>query len=223
VSRPRVGVITGLKREAACLRRERDRGYDIRSGAGPIAAARAAREALAAGCRGLVSFGFAGALSPELTAGALIVPETVIGLGGERWRTDEAWRRRVLSTSPDALTAPLLGIDAVVGSPAAKSALAAGTGAIAVDTESHAVARIAWEAGVPFLAVRAVSDAAGDALPGWLLASLDERGEVRPLAFAAALLRDPRRLAAVLTLFRGSRRALARLRALAASGALGRP
>ncbi len=223
MSRPRVGIITGLRREAACLRRDGARRYDVRSGAGPVAASRAAREALAAGCRGLVSFGFAGALSPELTAGALSVPETVIGLCGERWRTDEAWRRRVLAVSPDALTAPLLGIDAVAGSPLAKSALAARTGAIAVDTESHAVARVAWEAGVPFLAVRAVSDRAGDALPGWLLASLDQRGEARPLAFAAALLRDPRRLAAVLTLFRGSRRALARLRAVADGDALGRP
>jgi adenosylhomocysteine nucleosidase len=220
VGRPRVGIVTGLKREAACFRRGAGSSAApmVSCGAGPEAAARAARELVAGGCFGLISFGFAGALSPELAAGTLIIPETVLTLGGERFETHESWRQRVLAAAPTALTASIVGVDAVAASQAAKAALNSRITAVAVDTESHAVGRVAAGAGLPFLVVRAVSDRAGDAVPGWLLATLDAGGDVSPPVFAAALLRDPRRLAVVLALFLGSRKALARLRPLTGTG-----
>jgi len=45
---------------------------------------------------------------------------------------------------------------------------------------------------VPFLAVRAVADPAGMALPAAALAALDGEGRLRPLRLLAALSRHPR-------------------------------
>jgi adenosylhomocysteine nucleosidase len=219
VSRPGgVGIVTGLRREAACFRRLTGGARVVCYGAGAEAARRAARHLVQTGCRGLVSFGFAGSLSPRLPAGTLIVPEAVLTLDGARFPADEPWRRRILVVTGDAVTAPIVGVDAVAASPAEKASLAQFTGAIGADMESHAVAGVAREAGVPYIAVRAVSDRATDSIPAWLLRTLDARGDVAPLAFGAALLRDPRRLATVLTLFSGTRKALARLRPLTIDG-----
>lgn len=214
---PAVGIVTGLAREAALFGRGRGARWGARVlsyGLGANAAARAARDLVAAGCTSLVSFGFAGALADALEAGALLLPEAVLTLHGERWRTSEDWRARLLAANPDAATAAILGVDAVAATPAAKAALARRSGAIALDMESHGVGRVAAEMGLPFLVVRAVSDRREDVLPPWLLAAVDDRGTVRPAALARALLADPRRLAPLLTLGRGSRRAAARLRSL---------
>ena len=41
--------------------------------------------------RGLISFGIAGALAPELRTGDLIIADTVMNDIGEIWRTHEPW------------------------------------------------------------------------------------------------------------------------------------
>ncbi len=81
-------------------------------------------------------------------------------------------------------------VDRLVASPEAKRVLARETGADAVDMESAAIEEVCREAGVPFLAVRAVSDTADTALSQRLVMLLSG-GNVSPVKATAAVLRQP--------------------------------
>ena len=57
--------------------------------------------------------------------------------------------------------------------------------------ESGAVARVAKEAGVPFMAVRAIADSADIGHPPGSLGALDEFGELNLLRLFKGLIRHP--------------------------------
>lgn len=174
------GVVTGLRAEAKLLR-----GLPLVACAGtePETAARAL---LAAGATRLVSFGLAGGLDPALPPGTLVLATEVIA-DGQCWPTDPAWA----AAFPQAHRAPVLGVVEPLTSRAAKAAAFARTGAVAVDMESGAVARVAAQAGVPLLVLRAVADPAGQAVPAAALRCLDGQGRLRPRAALAALALHP--------------------------------
>lgn len=177
-----VGIITGMRAEARLLR-----GLPLVAcaGAEPEAAARAL---VAAGATRLLSFGLAGGLDPALAPGRVILATTIID-GGERWPTDGAWRRA--ARGPGRGGAPLLASGRPLAGRADKAAAFAATGAAAVDMESGAVARVAAQAGLPFLAARAVADPAWQSLPPQALACIDGQGRLRLRAALWALLRHP--------------------------------
>jgi adenosylhomocysteine nucleosidase len=106
------------------------------------------------------------------------------------------------------------GVDRLLATPAQKRALLAATGALAADMESHAVAEAASAAGKPLLVVRAISDAADQALPVAATRFLGQQGEIRPSALIRVVTR-PRELAALLRLSLDTRRALGSLRQVA--------
>jgi hypothetical protein len=161
-----------------------------RSGMGYRSAAAAAERILRRRPALLVSTGFCGALAPDLRAGDVVVATEVLDVAsGERLPVSaEATaavpgRRGVIATSPHPLTDPASRRD-VPGA--------------AVDMESAALARAAAAAGVPFAAVRAVSDAVGDRVPPALAAL----GDAPPLRAATRL--RPRDVPALLGLARGA-------------------
>ncbi len=220
----RPGIITGLVREAACLAAERQGGGpEIRcSGAHGGRAAAAARDLIGKGCDGLVSFGMAGGLDPALRPGDLILPETIIAPDGTRLAADSGWRHE-LTAALDGRMAfradPVAGSDGFVATPEAKRTLAENTGAVAVDMESHAVARVAAERNIPFLAVRAVADPARRALPWAALGAVRADGSLRYGLVLGRLLVRPWQMVSLIGLSRESSRALASLRSVAALGA----
>lgn len=153
-------------------------------GGGQAEGAAAAAQRLAeSGVSGLVSFGLAGGLDPALVPGTVLVPTAVL-LDSERWDADGALSRRLGGAAQETL----YGGGAVVATVAAKAALFARTGAVAVDLESAAVARAARRHGLPFAALRAVCDGAGRDLPRAALAGLDGAGRIAGwrVAWAAA-------------------------------------
>lgn len=216
----RLGIITGLIRETRCLCVLPAEGRPaVRChGPGPAPAAEAARTLVGEGCQALLSFGIAGGLDPALGPGDVVVADQVVAPGGARYPTDAAWRNGLtaLLGGQSALSAPLAGSDRVVMEPAAKGRLFEETGAVAVDMESHAVAEVAAAAGVPFLALRAVSDTAAGTVPRSALKGVDRQGRDRPWAVARALLERPRELPALLELKRDGAAALKALRRVAA-------
>jgi adenosylhomocysteine nucleosidase len=232
----RLGIVAALPGEARPLTGRRvdpggrwrsASGVDLQlAGIGPRRAATAAEALLAAGATALASWGSAGALVPDLTAGALLLPRTVVAADGEVLTVDAAWHRRLLeclATHVPVATGLLVEVRAVVASPADKVSLRRRTGAVAVDMESVAIARCACQAGVPFVAVRAVVDGANTAVPGVALAALDGLGRLRPLRLAAGLLRAPRAWPALGELrrsFRHCQATLARVAALAGTDLL---
>jgi len=218
-----VGVVVALAAEARALVRRRyllgvveQAAPGVRvlvCGIGPRAAAEAAATLAQGGVAALAVFGVAGALDPALSPGTLLLPAEVLDEQGRRHATDPAWRARLaarLGSAPD--ERPLLTVESPLLGPQDKRLALQRWGAPAVDMESAAVARIARARRLPFLALRAVADGAGDSIPAPLAAAIDRYGRPRALAMAAALLRHPRLLAELPHLASTMNRASAALR-----------
>ena len=147
--------------------------------------------AITSDCRGLISFGIAGGLAPDLRPGSCIVASSIV-CGAGRLATDTAWSRNALALIPDAVHGTIAGIsDAFVTHPAAKRALRVKTGALAVDNESHVVARVAAAHGLPMTAVRVVVDPAEREIPASAIAAVRADGSIDLAALARAIGRAP--------------------------------
>lgn len=160
----------------------------------------------------VLSFGLCGGLDPALAPGTLLAATAIAGHGV----VDAGWAA-ALAEATGARPAAIAHSPAAVTTPAAKAALRAATGAVAVDMESGLAADAAAAWGVPFAALRAVGDPAGAAVPPAAALGLNPDGTTAPLRVALALLRAPRDLPALLALARDSARAMRRLRLAAAA------
>lgn len=219
-----VGVLTGLAAEARLLDGHGGDGALIVActGADPRRAREEAGQLVSQGATALVSFGLAGGLCPSLRAGDLVCAERVVLPGGLAVAVDADWRRAVLARAQplrDALGGAMAGVDRLLVTTEEKC-LAAASGAVAADMESHAVALAAEEAGVPFIVLRAVSDPAGRALPSVARVALKPGGRVDAQAVAMALVRRPSEWPAVARLALDTRAAMATLRGAVGVGAL---
>jgi nucleoside phosphorylase len=270
-----LGVVTGLKSEAKLLE---GLGLACVSTGGRADSARSKIDRLlAGGATGLVSFGIAGALAPDLKTGDLVIAEAVVGESGERWQAHQPWIDALLSTiaasgegRPDdvphhaaarrseghAAAGPLwssehdlseglllerptpsvtsavrpgpmagvtaqgrddeagrvragaiLGRDHMLSSPTEKADAFTRTAALVADMESHHVAGIATERNLPFIAVRAVSDQAGEVLPAIMASFVDAGGATKMSAVLAALISGRVKLGSLLQAGRASKRA----------------
>jgi len=158
----------------------------------------------------VVSCGFAGGLDAALSPGDLVLATAVRGAGGDSLAAPESPRVAAAAALDGlrCLQGELVCTTSVAASPEEKRALAR-SGALAVDMESYGVARAAVEAGVPWLALRAIVDPLGSALPGFTR-------EPRRTYFWPALrhaLSGPRAAAGLVRLARDASRAGAALEA----------
>lgn len=203
----RVGVVAALPAEGQCLSsRKLCPGGSVSlagalqlqlAGMGPDRAHRAAKHLLAAGAKALVSWGVAGGLAPQLKAGTLLLPETVQTAKGQVYCTDSHWRQTLIQCLDDSLPLSceaLQHTETVLSLPREKADLYQQTRCVAADMESAAVARLAAEAQVPFLVIRAIADPAHAALPTSALQALDPNGRFQPFTFVTSLLRHPQDL-----------------------------
>jgi adenosylhomocysteine nucleosidase len=129
----------------------------------------AARAVSAEEPRLVISCGFCGALDPRLDAGDLVLATSVRDEGGDEVAAPSASlekARRALS-GLRVFEGQILCTTSVAATPAEKLALAS-SGAIALDMETHPIARAAARAGIPWLAVRAVIDPADSTLPAFV-------------------------------------------------------
>jgi hopanoid-associated phosphorylase len=133
----------------------------------------------------MLSFGVAGGLASHLRAGDWVVASTVRESQTVR-ATDATWSRRLLNMIDDAVHAPVVGVDAPIAEPAKKRELHRTTGAVAVDMESHIVARVAAAHRLAFAAVRVIVDPAHRRIPPAALLGMRPDGR----ANVSAILRD---------------------------------
>ena len=177
----------------------------VEEGAARSGNARAARVGLQAGLPlpegRLVSFGLAGALVSGLEPGTLVSARRIVDADGT-----VLWEQEPLRV-PGALTAVVCDAGLVVDDPSARRELARETGAVAVDTESAALAATGRLAGV----VRAISDTPERPVGRLAHAALPD-GRTDWRAVARAFLAEPR---ATIRTALAARRALASLRAAA--------
>jgi hopanoid-associated phosphorylase len=165
--------------------------------------------------RGVISFGVAGGLDPSLKSGDVVVA-TEVTAGDARWFAG-------LSLAEDQIAAlamggrrivrgGLAGVEEVVVAQACKAALRSETGAAAVDMESHIAAAYAAEAGLPFAALRVISDPASRALPALARAAIKPNGDVDLRKIFHGLMQNPTTLRALVSTGIDFNRALKSLR-----------
>lgn len=189
-----VGIISALPRELAALQRLKPQGCQIlAAGMGAEAAARGA-EAMVTSQRlsALISAGYAGGLVAPALPGTIVV---------------DTADPRLDACLPAALRGRIVAATGVVRTPEARARLAAETGGIAVDMESAAVAQVALRHGLPFAAVRAITDGPDSRLViDWDRYS-DGEGRVRTLAAVFGALRTPGGVAEMRQLWYASKKA----------------
>ena len=172
------------------------------------------RLAIAAGARSIISFGVAGGLAPELTPGDCVVASAIIDYPVVR-PTDPLWSRKLADMIPDARHGPIMGVNSVVSNPADKRKLHASTRAVAVDMESHLVARLADAHGLAFAAVRVIIDPAHRAVPPAALLAMAPGGNTDVSAMVREILARPSQVSPLMRLAAdaiAARAALVRLR-----------
>ena len=138
----------------------------------------------------------------------------------DRFTADAAMRGRLLELLGDKISGgTLLGVDQPVRTPDQKLGLFVETEATACDMESHAVAEVAREAGIPFIALRIVSDPSHRAIPDAALAGLTESGGVSAGAVMRAAALRPWEIFDLIALALDARIAFGALRRVARRGA----
>jgi adenosylhomocysteine nucleosidase len=156
--------------------------------------------------RAAIAIGVAGAVSPGLAAGDLLVGHQVMRDDGRALQEPApallAASARLLAARP----AALISVPRLAATRADKrrlqtiaADLAPGLAA-AVDLESAAFAAAAAAWGLPWLILRAVSDDAGEELPALLNDCLDDGGALRRGRLAVRLFRQPSVLRQLLSL-----------------------
>ncbi len=152
----------------------------------------------------LISFGFAGGLSKRLEAGSLVLCRQLYAEGDMRSRPVVCSDIGLLTLAQAQQAngkAPLLGssvtVDRVVSRPEEKRVLGETYQADVLEMESYWIGRVCAERQVAFLAVRAVSDEAGQELPP-VERMVGPSGEVRWGAALCYFARHPRALAGVM-------------------------
>lgn len=163
----------------------------------------------------LIGAGVAGGLTPRLFAGSLVASRRIVDEAGEAPRPDEALLARAVAAGAAAATFVTVSRPVVAAS--AKAGLAQKFATddrdpAAVDMESAAWSRAAAARGIPFLAVRAISDRFDEDLPSYLADCVGADGGVRRGAVVRRALVHP---ASIPALWRMRRRVEAAVAVLA--------
>jgi len=201
---PPVAIVAALESECASLRLPAGAPWHVtQSGPGGERAAAAATRAIAAGARVLVSWGLAGGLDASLAPGVVVIPRRIVAHDGGAFDADPVLHARLIGLANELVieAGDLLTVRTPLESPETKRAARDRHRAVAVDMESAAIARVAAEARVPFVALRVVFDAASDALPAGAEKWLDESGR-RRLAPALRAVASPAQWGGLMTLIR---------------------
>ncbi|MGR8934669.1 MAG: phosphorylase family protein [Gammaproteobacteria bacterium] len=188
------------------------------SGAGRENARRAAQNLLNQGAQRLLSWGCAGALDSTLKPGDLCLPETLYDADRQRFVTDASWRKHVQALLEKRFTlcrnAVLAESLYIVASSRGKTALHNNLGAHLVDMESCACASVAKQAGVPFLAIRAIADPVDMELPAAISHAMQENGQIALGDLLFFMLKQPHQIFGLIKLgrhFQQAKKALSML------------
>jgi adenosylhomocysteine nucleosidase len=200
-------VATGTKREAATLTQPR---FLVIPGGGDAAALEAKLRAAAPGARGVISFGFAGALDESLKLGDWVIGERVSGRREDS--CDPAWSRALAAQIPGARIGACYADGRLISDALEKRALGERFGVLAADMESHIAAQVAADFALPFAIVRCISDEARHILPPAIAHAMRPDGGVDGWAMFRSVLREPQQLPDLAQTIGGFMRAMAALK-----------
>jgi adenosylhomocysteine nucleosidase len=165
--------------------------------------------------RGVISFGVAGGLDPSLKSGDVVVATEVLA-GDTRWLAGLALNEEMIASVAlgrrRVVRGGLAGVEQMVAAKDGKAALRSETGAAAVDMESHIAADYAAKAGLPFAALRVISDPATRALPELAMTAIKPNGDIDLRKVLRGVARHPSTLRALVSTGIDFNRALRSLR-----------
>ncbi len=241
----RIGIICALYFEASCVTPVKpvaqqpveinEQTLLIVSGIGRHNAKLAAQKLIEEDVSCLVSFGCAGALSPELKPGDLILPEEVLSMekyrlpvsdntgnpetlpeevhsAGKSYKVDAglhaAIKQRLSQKNVSIHTGTLVSADKTLATVSAKQELYEQTGAAAVDMETAGILDAAECSGLPAIALRVITDPADQAIPETVLRRVNDFGETNVLGLAIDLVTSPGKIPTILHLGMANARAV---------------
>lgn len=153
----------------------------IYSGAGSKNAQAAAEQLITQGVTGLISWGCAAGLAATLKPGDLLLADSLLDHAQKPVRFKLDWQQQtkdILTAIMPIKTGCLLESQQLVASSDAKKQLHLDTHAAILDMESIAIANVAWQHQLPFLAIRAVADPVTMNLPNAVQHALNSQGDV---------------------------------------------
>jgi hopanoid-associated phosphorylase len=206
---PLLGIVVALPEELPTLTAKKippailNSVLVICSGAGAENARKAAETLVANGATRLISWGCAAALSPELQPGDLTLAATLLDETLQSLEIQSPWYQHVfavLSKSRSVHTGTLLESKTIVSLSVDKKQLYEKTQAIVLDMESVAVAKVAQEKNLPFLAIRAIADPVTMDLPKAVSVAMNDNGKVLISPLLKYLLLHPAELTGLIKL-----------------------
>jgi len=200
-------AVTGLAKEAKIVGTA---GVIAVAGGGDADGLMAKLSALHGDIRGVISIGLAGALSPQLNVGEVVIADQIM-TGLEKWDCHAGWAERLKSRLPYAHRGSLFGSDVIIENPETKSGLHKTTGALAVDMESQVAARFAHQRNLPLAGLRVISDDASHVLPPAALVAMKPDGRIALGRVLLSLLKKPAQIPALVHTARTSNKAFEQL------------
>ncbi len=176
------------------------------SGAGASNAQAAARLLVEQGATRLISWGCAAALSDTLQSGDLVLADSLIDATGyvdANFGVSPEWHsfsKARLSTHLKVHTGSLIESHGIVEAISKKKRIHQQTGAVALDMESVAIAKVAGQNGLPFLAIRAIADPVNMNLPKAISYSLNKDGDIALTRLLLFVALHPNELAGLIKL-----------------------
>ena len=170
----------------------------VRTGVGRIRAAAGARLLIQQfSPHLLVSFGFAGGLSPDLAPGTLVIGDRVVLEDSPvpLYTADCGVVAQMLEAANAAglpvRRGAVVAVNGLVPDGPSKAALARSSGASVVDMETAGIAEVAHGAGLAWVAVRAIVDTVDERLPVECLTALHADGRVAVGRLVHSIWRSP--------------------------------
>ncbi len=185
-------VVTGLRREA---KQVSGAGVCVVAGGGSAHALAAKLADLVGDAAGIISFGMAGALDPDLQLGDWVIGSRLAG--SYEADCDPAWVAALARCLPGARIGTCYADERMISTVRAKQDLASRHHALAVDMESHVAAEAAANARLPFAILRCVSDDAAATLPPAITVSMAAGGGLARGAILASIVQQPGQIPAL--------------------------
>lgn len=201
-----LSTLTSKKLEKGGVEALADHILVLYSGAGAENARTASQLLITQGANQLISWGCAAALEKSFRPGDLVLANSCVDadsiefdLNNENWLTHtKACLDR--HTRVNTHTGKLAESKSIVASSYDKAKIADATGAIALDMESIAVAKVAQAHHLPFLTIRAIADPLAMDLPTAVSHALNDQGDVVLSKLLTYLLRHPAELPGLIRL-----------------------
>ncbi len=188
------------------------------SGIGYESAYHAAKKILEFNVDALISWGVAGAIDDSLNTGDLFLPKSIIN-EDKTYNISNDWINRISEhfqqTSYNVISGDIASSSEICASSADKKLLLQNTGALAVDMESIAIAKVTTVNNLDFLVIRTIADSADTNIPDAVIKHIDNLGQPKLFQIILSCILKPSQIRDISILAKSYQMALKTLTGIA--------